>query len=122
MTFNHYPGECIMKKEHIVNGAIASLLALGALTTTSQAFAATGSVEKCAGVAKAGKNDCGTSVSSCAATAKADRDAEAWILVPKGTCEKIAGGRIQTSADAKPGGKSGELSPAAKAEQAGMPR
>jgi uncharacterized membrane protein len=121
-TFNHHPGESTMKKEHIINGAIASLLALGALTTTSQVYAATASAEKCAGVAKAGKNDCGTSVSSCAATAKADREAEAWILVPKGTCEKIAGGHIQTSADAKPGGKSGELSPAAKAEQAGMPR
>ena len=47
---------------------IASLLALGAVTTTSQAFAAAGNSEKCAGVAKAGKNDCGTSVSSCAAT------------------------------------------------------
>ena len=105
-----------MKKEHIINGAIASLLAFGAVTT-GEAFAASGSAEKCAGVAKAGKNDCGTSVSSCAATAKADRDPEAWILVPKGTCEKIAGGHLQTSADAKPGGKSGELSAAAKMEQ-----
>lgn len=111
-----------MKKEHIINGTIASLLALGAVATTGQAFAATAGAEKCAGITKAGKNDCGTSISSCAATAKADRDPEAWILVPKGTCEKIAGGRIQTSADARPGGKSGELSPAAKAEQAGMPR
>jgi uncharacterized membrane protein len=107
-----------MKKEQIINGAIASLLALGAVTT-SQAFAASGNTEKCAGITKAGKNDCGTSVSSCAATAKADREPEAWILVPKGTCEKIAGGHLQTSADAKPGGKSGELSAAAKAEQAG---
>jgi uncharacterized membrane protein len=110
-----------MKKEHIINGAIAGLLAIGAVST-GQAYAASGSAEKCAGIAKAGKNDCGTSVSSCAATAKADREAEAWILVPKGTCEKIAGGHLQTSADAKPGGKSGELSPAAKAEQAGMHR
>jgi uncharacterized membrane protein len=111
-----------MNKDTIINGAIASLLAFGVVGAASQAVAATANVEKCAGVAKAGKNDCGTSVSSCAATAKADREAEAWVLVPKGTCEKIAGGHIQTSADAKPGGKSGELSAAAKAEQAGMPR
>lgn len=95
-----------MKKEHIINSAIASLLALGAVTST-HAVAASGNTEKCAGVAKAGKNDCGTSVSSCAATAKADRDPEAWILVPKGTCEKIAGGHLQTSPDAKHGGKAG---------------
>ena len=35
-----------------------------------------------------------------------DNDAEAWIYVPKGTCERIVGGRIQTSPDAKHGGKS----------------
>lgn len=108
-----------MKKEQLINGAIASLLALGAVATTGQAYAAAANVEKCAGIAKAGKNDCGTSVSSCAATAKADREPEAWLLVPKGTCEKIAGARLQTSADAKPGGKSGELSAAAKAAQGG---
>ncbi|MET0961809.1 MAG: DUF2282 domain-containing protein [Noviherbaspirillum sp.] len=108
-----------MKKEQIINGAIAALLTLGAAATTSQAYAAAGDAEKCAGIAKAGKNDCGTSVSSCAATAKADRDPEAWILVPKGTCDKIAGGRIQASADARPGGKGAAMSPAAKAA---MPR
>jgi hypothetical protein len=26
--------------------------------------------------------------------AKADGDAEEWIYVPKGTCEKIAGGKL----------------------------
>jgi hypothetical protein len=48
---------------------------------------------------------------------KTDRDAEAWVLVPKGTCDKIAGAHLQTSEFAKPGGKSGVLSPAAKAAQ-----
>jgi uncharacterized membrane protein len=105
-----------MKTEHIVQGAIASLFAM--VVIAGPAEAAKGDSEKCAGIAKAGKNDCGTSVSSCAATAKADREPEAWILVPEGTCERIAGGRLQTSPDAKPGGKSGQLSPAAKAAQA----
>jgi uncharacterized membrane protein len=108
-------GVCIMNSDQIIRGAIAGMLALGIAGATSQAMAAAGSNEKCAGIAKAGKNDCGTSKSSCAATAKMDRDAEAWILVPTGTCEKISGGRLQTSEFAKPGGKSGELSPAAKA-------
>jgi uncharacterized membrane protein len=75
---------------------------------SGQALAAAGDNEKCAGVVKAGKNDCGTSKSSCAGTSKVDRDPEAWVLVPKGTCEKIAGGSINTSAHAKPGGAAGK--------------
>lgn len=51
-------------------------------------------MEKCAGIVKAGKNDCGTSKLSCAGTSKVDSDKETWIAVPKGTCEKIVGGMI----------------------------
>jgi hypothetical protein len=35
---------------------------------------------------------------------KAHRDAEAWIYVPKGLCDKVAGGRL-LSADAEHGRK-----------------
>lgn len=52
--------------------------------------------EKCAGIVKAGMNDCGTSEHACAAQAKVDKHAEEWIKVPKGTCEKITGGSIVT--------------------------
>ena len=82
--------------------AIASLLALGVMATTQAANAA--DLEKCAGIAAAGHNDCGTPVSSCAGTSKEDRDAHAWVLVPKGTCSKIAGGRVSTDAMNKHGG------------------
>ncbi|MEX3790374.1 DUF2282 domain-containing protein [Paraburkholderia sp. BR14374] len=95
-----------MKSGRIIQGAIASLLALGVVAASTNAVAA-GDTEKCAGIAKAGKNDCGTSTNSCAAAVKTDRDAEAWILVPKGTCEKIAGGHLQLSEFAKHGGKAG---------------
>lgn len=90
--------------EQIIKGAIAGLLAVGISAAATQAVAAPGDNEKCAGVAKAGKNDCGTSKTSCAGSIKTDRDAEAWIFVPKGTCEKIAGGTVNTSPHAKPGG------------------
>ncbi len=93
------------KSNTIVRSAVASLLAFGVAATATHALAAKGDNEKCAGVVKAGKNDCGTSVSSCAGTSKADNDKEAWVFLPKGTCEKIAGGRIQTSEYAQPGGK-----------------
>jgi uncharacterized membrane protein len=76
----------------VVVGAVAALLALGCIATGHSANAA--EYEKCAGIAAAGKNDCGTSVSSCAGTAKQDRDTHAWVLVPKGTCSKIAGGTV----------------------------
>jgi uncharacterized membrane protein len=50
-------------------------------------------MEKCAGIAKSGKNDCGTSKHSCAGQAKSD-GGEEWVYVPKGTCEKIVGGTV----------------------------
>jgi uncharacterized membrane protein len=53
-------------------------------------------VEKCYGVAKAGQNDCQTDHSSCAGTAKADNQPDAWIAVPKGTCQKIVGGTVKS--------------------------
>jgi uncharacterized membrane protein len=98
--------ETVMSKtDRIISSAFASLLAVGLAAGASQAFAAKGDTEKCAGIVKAGKNDCGTSKNACAGQVKADQDAEAWISVPKGLCEKIVGGRLQTSADAKHGGK-----------------
>ena len=68
------------------------VLAIGALAVP--ATAADAPKEKCAGVAKAGKNDCATKANSCAGHATQDRQADAWIYVPAGTCSKIAGGRV----------------------------
>ena len=70
-----------------VASALAAALALPAVAQ------AQGNMEKCYGVAKAGKNDCQTAASSCAGTSKKDNQADAWISVPKGTCDKIVGGK-----------------------------
>ena len=78
----------------LIHGAFASLLALGLGATATSALAQKADNEKCAGIVKAGKNDCGTSKSACAGSAAADRDPEAWVYVPKGTCARIAGGTI----------------------------
>jgi uncharacterized membrane protein len=91
-----------MKSRSVTAGAVASLLALGAVAVSQGAQAA--DLEKCAGIAAAGKNDCGTPVSACAGSVKQDRDAHAWVLVPKGTCEKIAGGVVTTDPMNKHGG------------------
>src|ERR1043165_8532218 len=77
-----------------IRHALAGLVAMGFASAAGVALAAKGDTEKCAGIVKAGQNDCGTSKSACAGTSKADRDPEAWIAVPKGTCSKIAGGSV----------------------------
>jgi uncharacterized membrane protein len=47
-------------------------------------------VEKCYGVSKAGQNDCKAGAgTTCAGTAKADYQGNAWKNVPAGTCVTI---------------------------------
>jgi uncharacterized membrane protein len=91
--------------DRILRAAVASLVAIGVSAASQQALAAKGDNEKCAGVVKAGKNDCGTSRNACSGQVKMDNDPEAWIYLPKGLCERISGARVQMSSDAKPGGK-----------------
>ena len=80
----------------VIRSAIAALLAAGLAAAGTSTLAAKNDMEKCAGIAKAGKNDCGTSKHSCAGQAKTD-GGEEWVYVPKGTCEKIVGGTVVTS-------------------------
>lgn len=50
-------------------------------------------MQKCYGVAKAGKNDCsGGAVASCAGSSK--KDGEGFINLPKGACERLVGGKL----------------------------
>ena len=78
----------------VIRSAVASLLAVGLATTGTNALAAKEGMEKCAGVVKAGQNDCGTSAHSCAGQATKDGAPDEWVYVPKGTCEKIVGGKV----------------------------
>lgn len=48
--------------------------------------------QKCYGIAKAGMNDCATGATSCAGSSTSDNAKNAWIGVPKGTCDRIVGG------------------------------
>lgn len=52
--------------------------------------------EKCYGVAKAGRNDCETMNSSCAGTSRRNGQADAWVYLPKGSCEKVVGGNLKS--------------------------
>ncbi len=80
----------------MVHAAIAGVIALGLGGAATQAYAADKmEMEKCYGVVKAGKNDCKTATNSCQGHAEKDNDPNAFIAVPKGTCDKIAGGSMK---------------------------
>ena len=84
-----------MKKTNATLAAIGSLLTLGAASFAAPAFSADSpSMEKCYGVAKAGKNDCAGAAHSCQGQSKVDNGGKDWINVPKGTCEKLATGSL----------------------------
>lgn len=84
-----------MKQTNVlISSAMAGLLALAAGTAANSAFAGKEGFEKCAGVVKAGKNDCGTSTHGCAGQAAKDGDKEEWLYVPTGTCDKIVGAKL----------------------------
>ena len=51
--------------------------------------------EKCYGVVKAGQNDCETMTSSCAGTSRRSGQGDAWVYLPKGSCEKVVGGSLK---------------------------
>ncbi len=79
-----------------IAAAVTGLIALsGTMLTPGSAVAA--EKEKCYGVAKAGKNDCATKTSSCAGTSKQDKQKDAFVVVPKGLCDKLAGGSTSSS-------------------------
>ena len=80
-------------KNMIVATAMTSVLALGLNNYSNQAMAADTEMEKCAGIVKAGMNDCGANSHSCAGEATKDSDPNEWVYVPKGTCNKIVGGK-----------------------------
>ena len=86
-----------MSSNRITTAGVAGALALalsGAVIPAKNAMSA--DMEKCYGVAKAGKNDCAAGPgTTCAGTSTVDYQGDAWKFVPKGTCEQIEleGGR-----------------------------
>ena len=54
-------------------------------------------LEKCYGVAARGKNDCAEGQHSCVGQATRDREPDSFVLVPKGDCQKLAGGKTKAS-------------------------
>jgi uncharacterized membrane protein len=74
----------------VKTGCGLAAVAIAAVATAAQAGAAPAAkpaMEKCYGVAKAGKNDCKAGPgTSCAGTSTRDYQGNAWKLVKAGTC------------------------------------
>jgi uncharacterized membrane protein len=90
------------RTDSTVRLAISSFIALGAMAVGQTAFADAPAMEQCAGVVKAGANDCATSTNACHSHVTTDRNPEAWVYLPKGTCERIAGAHLVKVADPTP--------------------
>ncbi|MFZ2540471.1 MAG: DUF2282 domain-containing protein [Gallionella sp.] len=88
-----------MNNHHILSAAIGGLLALG--LTGNASAADSKNMEKCFGIAKTGMNDCGSKKAghSCAGQATKNSDPNDFVAVPKGTCDKIAGGTAMMKED-----------------------
>jgi uncharacterized membrane protein len=82
--------------QSILSAAIGGLLVFGMVGNVS---AADMTKEKCFGIAKAGNNDCSSNKSAhaCAGQATRNNDPMDFVAVPKGTCDKIAGGSLTPS-------------------------
>ncbi len=99
-----------MKKSTLMaSAAVANILVLGAtLATNAHAVPEQPAKwEKCAGIAKAGQNDCGSlnkgakDAHGCAGKATVDNADTEWVYVPAGTCAKITGGVVAAVKPAK---------------------
>ena len=85
-------------KLNTLSAAVGSLLVLGLASGNAAANQPLEkNMEKCFGIAKAGKNDCAgnKSAHACASHASKSGDPLDWVVLPKGTCEKISGGNVK---------------------------
>ena len=89
--------------EHWRAATIASLVTLSISTAAQAVPDQPKAWEKCAGIAQAGKNDCGAldGKHKCAGQSKTDDDKNEWVYVPEGTCTKITGGVVAKVVPAK---------------------
>ena len=70
--------------------ALTAALSLAAAAHADDMKKDAGAMEKCYGVALAGKNDCAAGPgTTCAGTSTTDYQGNAWKLVPAGTCATI---------------------------------
>jgi uncharacterized membrane protein len=97
--------EAMKTRDGIGGLAIAGILAVGVMGASAANAVPDqpGAWEKCAGIVKAGMNDCGAldGKHACAGQATEDGSANEWVYLPKGTCTKITAGKVVGEKPAK---------------------
>lgn len=91
-----------MTSKKTINTMLVSAVAVAAVggavigMQSNEAQAISKGKEKCYGVVKAGKNDCGNTAKthSCAGQSTVDGDTGEWLALPTGVCEKLVGGSL----------------------------
>jgi len=86
----------------VIQLAVSAVLAVSGVAFVSSAVADDSDKEQCAGIIKAGKNDCATMTNQCHGHVTTDSSPEAWIYLPKGTCERLTGAHIVKVTDPTP--------------------
>lgn len=87
-------------KDKLIQSAVTAFLLLAAShTAIAESHVDPSAKEKCYGIVKMGMNDCATATASCAGSATKDNQADAFVFMPTGLCEKLVGGTL------KPAGK-----------------
>ncbi|KGP62180.1 signal peptidase [Legionella norrlandica] len=81
-------------RDKLIQSTLSAFLVLAA---SNSALAEDQNIEKCYGVVKKGMNDCSTATSSCAGSSTKDNQKDAFILLPKGICERLVGGSLEKS-------------------------
>lgn len=88
-------GNHTKKRMKTAIGTTIALSVAAAFNALAAAKPEVPNMEKCYGIVKAGMNDCGTPSHACASHATKDADPNEWMYVPKGSCEKINGGKTK---------------------------
>lgn len=94
----------MMNSKQLLLTAMSGIAMLGAMAT-APVLAAEPGMEQCAGVVKGGKNDCVTSKNACHGHVAESSNPEAWIYLPKGTCDRIVGAHLVSVVDPTPANK-----------------
>lgn len=76
----------------LVAAAVSGVVALSA--SAPRTAHAAPQMEKCYGVAKAGKNDCAGAAHACAGQSTKNGAPQDFVLLPKGTCSRLVGGSL----------------------------
>lgn len=83
-------------KDKMIKSAVSAFLVLVASNTAFSEIAPdVPATEKCYGIVKMGMNDCATAKASCAGSSTQDNQKDAFLMMPKGICEKIVGGSLE---------------------------